>query len=196
VEDHFYNDDHGPIGINQKQNRYYKLRPLFWALIIIVDHQTSQERTQRVVHLLRTNFPTDLSAPISFKSILPKLDQGMFPGYDSDNLVTTTLSSAINFVMALELREQNAFPESLRDPSIVDERMEGSRNPTETAQSNGYTGPEIRGPSTGWVKLAEGEKVIPPATPLVFTERMRLGLPPPRSARHRRWIGKETQTPL
>ena len=196
IEDHFYNDDHGPIGINQKQNRYYKLRPLFRALIIIVDHQTSQERTQRVVHLLRTNFPTDLSAPISFKSILPKLDQEMFHGYDSDNLVTTTLSSTIDFVMALELREQNAFPESLRDPSIVDERMEGSRNPTETAQSNGYTGPEIRGPSTGWVKLAEGEKVIPPATPLVFTERMRLGLPPPRSARHRRWMGKETQPPL
>lgn len=191
IEDHSYNDDHGPIGINQKQNRYYKLRPLFRALIIIVDHQTSQERTQRVVHLLRTKLSPELSAPISFKSIQPKLDQGMFPGYNSDNLVTTTLSSAIDFVMALELREHNAFPESHRDPSIVDERMGGSGTNTEIAQSGGYTGPEIRGPSTGWVKLAEGEKVIPPVTPLVLAQRSCLGLPPPRVAHRRRLIKKE-----
>ncbi|CAD6587499.1 MAG: hypothetical protein ASARMPRED_003166 [Alectoria sarmentosa] len=195
MEDHSYNDDHGLIGINQKQNRYYKIRPLFRALVIIVDQQTSQERTQRV-YMLRTNLSPELSAPISFKSIQPKLVQGMFPGYDSDNLVTTTLSSAIDFVMALELREQNAFPESHRDPSVVDERMAGSRNPTEPAQSNGYTGPEIRGPSTGWVKLAEGETAIPPVTPLVLVERMRWKLGQPRSARFRRRIEKETQPPL
>ena len=47
----------------------------------------------------------------------------MFPGCASDNLITTTLSSAIDFVMALESRQQNAFPESHRDPDIVDERM-------------------------------------------------------------------------
>ena len=192
IEDHSYNNNHGPIGINQKQNEYYKLRPSFRALIIIVDHQTSQERAQRVVHLLRTNLSPELSAPISFKSIQPKLDQGMFQGYNSDNLVTTTLSSAIDFVMALELREQNAFPESHRDPSIVDERMGGSgTNNTEIAQSEGYTGPEIRGPSTGWVKLAEGEEVLPPVTPLVLTQRSRLGLPQPRVARRRRLVEKE-----
>ena len=38
MDDRLYNDDHGPIGINQKQHMYYKLRPLFRALIIIVDH--------------------------------------------------------------------------------------------------------------------------------------------------------------
>ena len=192
IEHHSYNNNHGPIGINQKQNEYYKLRPSFRALIIIVDHQTSQERAQRVVHLLRTNLSPELSAPISFKSIQPKLDQGMFPGYNSDNLVTTTLSSAIDFVMALELREQNAFPESHRDPSIVDEKMGGSgTNNTEIAQSEGYTGPEIRGPSTDWVKLAEGEEVIPPMTPVVLTQRSHLGLPPPRVARRRRLVEKE-----
>ena len=78
----------------------------------------------------------------------------MFPGHDSDNLVTTTLSSAVDFIMALELRQQNAFPESHRDPSIVDERMGDSKTSTEIARSQGYTGSEIRGPSTGWVKLA------------------------------------------
>ena len=189
IEDN--NEYHGPMGINQKQNRYYKVRPLFRALIIIVDHQTSQERAQRVVHLLRTNLPPGLSAPISFDGIQPKLDREMFPGYNSDDLVTTTLSSAIDFVMALELREQNAFPESHRDPSIVDERMGESGTITEIAQSRGYTGPEIRGPSTDWVKLAEGKEVITPVTPLVFEQRMRLGLPPPRSAYRRRLIEKE-----
>ena len=129
--------------------------------------------------------------PISFKSIQPKLNQEMFPGYKSDSLITTTLSSAIDFVMALESRQQNAFPESDRDPSIIDEMMGGSGHP-ETAQSEGYTGPEIRGPSTGWVKLAEGEKVIPPSTPLVRVQRSRLGLPlPAPSARHRRLIKRE-----
>lgn len=114
---------YGPIGIDQRQNRYYKLRPLFRALIIIVDPQTSQERTQRVVHLLRTNLPSKSNTPISFESIQPKLDQEMFPGCASDNLITTTRSSAIDYVMTLESRQQNAFPESHRDPNIVDEKM-------------------------------------------------------------------------
>ena len=191
-----YNDDHGPTEINQKQNEYYKLRPLFRALIIIVDHQTSQKGTQRIVHLLRTNLPPELSAPISFKSIQPKLDQEMFPGHNSDNLVTTTLSSAIDFVMALELREQNAFPESHRDPSIVDERIGGLGTNTEKAQRRGYTGPEIREPSTSWVKLAEGEKVMLPVTPLVLNKRCRPYVPPPWIAHHRRLIGEKKQLPL
>ena len=119
----------------------------------------------------------------------------MFPGYNSDNLVTTTLSSAIDFVIALELREQNAFPESHRDPSIVDERMGASGTNTEIAQTSGYTGPEFRGPSTGWVKLPEGEEVIPPVTPLVLC-RMSSGMPPPRVAHHRRMFGKDDQSPF
>lgn len=35
-------EDHGPLGINQEQNKYYKLRPLFRALIIIVDRNVSE----------------------------------------------------------------------------------------------------------------------------------------------------------
>ena len=120
----------------------------------------------------------------------------MFPGYDSDNLVTTTLLSAIDFVMALEIRERTASPESRRDPSIVDERMGDTSFITETIQSRGCVEPVIRGPSTGWVKLAEGEDAIPPATPLVWRERMRLGLGPPLSARRRKVNMKENQPPL
>ena len=99
--------------------------------------------------MLRTNFSSGLSARISFESIEPQLDQGFFPGYNDDRLITTTLSSAIDFIMALELREQNAFPENHRDPSIFDKRTVDSETNTELAQSRGYTGPEIRGPSSG-----------------------------------------------
>lgn len=188
IEDYSYNDDHGPIGINQKQNRYFKLRPLFRALIVIVDNQTSQEHSQRVVHLLLTKLPSESHTPISFESIQPKLDQGMFTGYNSDNLVTNTLSSAIDFIIALESRQQNAFPGFYRDPNVVDEKT----MKVDSAQSKDYTGPEIRGPSTGWVKLAEGEKVISPVTPRKWAQRSRLGLPlPPPSPRYRRLIQKE-----
>ena len=31
------------------------------------------------------------------------------------------------------------------------------------ANSHGYTGPEIQGSSTGWVRLAEGKDVLPPS---------------------------------
>lgn len=188
IEDHSYNPDLGPIGINELQNKYYKLRPLFRALIIIIDPQTSQKHAQRVVHLLRTNLPSEFSTPISFKNIQPKLDQGMFPGHDSDNIITTTLSSAIDFVMTLESRQQHAFPESHQDPSIVDEMLRSVGNAT----AGPYTGPAIRGPSTGWIKLPEGEKAIAPTTPLVFAQRSRLGLPlPPASGFYRRYIKHE-----
>ena len=189
IEDHSYNDEHGPIGINQKQNEYYQLRPLFRALIVIVHHQTSQKCAQRALHMLRTNIPSGLSTPISFQSIEPKLDQEMFPGYnnDNDNLIATTPSSAIDFIMALESREQNAFPESRRDPSIVDERMGNPGTYTEIAQSRGYTGSQIRGLSTGWVKLAEGEEAISQVTPVVWSQRSHSGLPlPPPSPYNRR----------
>ena len=119
----------------------------------------------------------------------------MFPGYNSDNPVTTTLSSAIDFVMALELREQNAFPESHRDPSIVDERIEDLGTNTEKAQCRGYTGSEIREPSTSWVKLAEGEKVMPPATPLVLNRRCRPDVQPPGLAHYRTLIEKKKSNP-
>ena len=53
----------------------------------------------------------------------------MFPRYNSDNLITTTLSSAIDFIIALKSRQQNAFLESNRDSSIIDKRIEDSRYP-------------------------------------------------------------------
>lgn len=55
-----------------------------------------------------------LGEPIIFKSISPKFQRDRFSRPESDNIVSTTLSAAIEFVMALEAREQTAFPERRR----------------------------------------------------------------------------------
>ena len=83
----------------------------------------------------------------------------------NNDLITTTLSAAIDLVTALELREEKAFPKNQRDPSVINERGADPGYHTREAKSTGYTGPEIRGPSSSWVKLAEGENVLPPLTP-------------------------------
>ena len=176
---------HGMIAINQEQNMHFKLQPIFRSLIILIDDHPSERVTETIVHLIRTNITSELSAPITFKDISPKFLQAQFPAPENANIVSTTLSAAIDFVMALQAREQTAFPERRRDPNIVD-RKGCSTSYMEKAVSRGYTGPEIQGPTTGFVKLAEGEEVLPPVTTLVMIQRMQAGLPNPRSARRRR----------
>ena len=90
---------------------------------MIIDNHASERSTEREVHLVRTDITSDLSAPITFESIEPKFDQDRLVGHRNTNVVTTTLSAAIDFVMALESREQAAFPERRRDPNIVDKRL-------------------------------------------------------------------------
>ena len=75
--------------------------------------------------------------------------------------------------MALESREHAAFPEKCWDSSTVDRRLGGSKSPMARARDEGYTGPEIREPTTGWVKLAEGEDVKLPMTPIAMAKRSR-----------------------
>lgn len=166
---------HGSIGINRKQNKYYKLRPLFRALIMIVDYHASSDAEQ-IVHLFGTGLSSGLSAPITFESIRPKLESEKSLGYHNNGLVTTTLSAAMDFVTALELREKKAFPKNQRDPSIIDERGADPGHYTRAARSMGYTGPEIQRTSSTWVKLAEGEDVLPPLTPEVIQMKHRLGM--------------------
>ena len=178
-------DNHGTTGVNVKQHMYYNILPTFRALIMIIDNHAGEKGSERVVHLVRTDIASELSAPITFSSIRPKFDDKWYFGHGDENVISTTLSAAIEFVMALESREQAAFPERRRDPSIVDEKM---GNPTERARLRGYTGPEIRGPSSGWVKLVEGEDVLPPVTTLVKVKRHRDGFPNPRLPQSRKMI--------
>ena len=99
------------LGINQEQHMYYKLQPIFRALIIITDDHTSEKNTERVVHLVRTNITSELSAPITFESIEPKFEQNQSFEHGNNNIVSTTLSVAIDFIIALDSCEQSVFPE-------------------------------------------------------------------------------------
>ena len=165
---------HGTLGINQEQYMHYKLQSIFRALIIVIDSHASEKSTETVVHLVRTNMTSELSAPITLESIRPQFEQNLFFGHENKNVVSTTLSAAIDFIMVLESREHAAFPEKCWDPSIVDRRLGDSKSPMERAREEGYTGPEIREPTTGWVKLAEGEDVKLPMTPLAIARKSRL----------------------
>ena len=162
---------HGSLGINQEQHMLYKVQSIFRALIIVIDGHVSEENTEMVVHLIRSNMTSELSAPITFESIRPQFEPHLSSGHENNDVISTTLSAAIDFVMALESREHAAFPENRWDPSIVDKRLGDSRSPMQRAKEMGYTGPEIGEPTTGWVKLAEGEDVKLPMTPLAIMKR-------------------------
>ena len=157
---------HGTIGINEEQHMHYKLQSIVRALIIIIDNYASEKIIEKVVQSVRINITSKLSAPINFESIKPNFEQDPFFGHR--NVVSTTLSASIDFIITLESREQTAFPERHRDPNTVDKWIRHSISHMERAKSHSYTGPDIQGPSTGWLKLAEGEDVLPPATPLVL----------------------------
>ena len=181
IQDRPYYPDHGPMGINSDQNTHYKLRPLFRALLLIADNNAKRNGIERVVQVIQTNL-AELSAPIDLSTIEPKIE------HDSrDGRVTTTLSAAYDFVVALELREQAAYPGKYRDPKVAEE-VTGLGSHTERAKFRGYSGLAIQGPSSCWVHLSEDEDVVPPVTPLVLSTRCHQGLPPPRMP----WARKST----
>ena len=168
---------------NATQHMHYQLQPLFRALIIIYNHSRHYDG-KPIVHIIRTGDTTGLSAPIIFENVEPVIDtaSGLSSDIPDDDMITTTLSSAIAFVMALESREQNAFiPEGLTDPGTLDEMLGSKAGRDEFACELGYTGPEIQGPSTDWIKLAEGEEMAPPATLQALFARRSAGLGPGQS---------------
>ena len=170
--------------INDEQHLHYQLRPLFRSLIIVVDDCASDGAAEMIIHLIRTNISSRLKAPISVENIRPRLKHNTIFENINDNMITT-LSAAINFVMALNKREQRAYPENYRDPNIRDEGLGDSRSYMEIATSQGYTGPEIRDPSSDWIELAEGEDLIALVTPYVVQRRNKAGLPSPCLASRR-----------
>ena len=166
---------------NKEQHMHYKLQPLFRALIVVYDHYASNGKEEPVVHLVRTGDTAGLSAPIKFENVKPVLNTALFPTSDlpAEDTITTTLSSAMCFVLALESREERAFPKnSPRDPTLLDETIGRKELRDELAQKLGYTGPEIQGPSTNWIELAEGEEVAPPATWQAQLARRNAGIDP------------------
>ena len=136
-----------------------------------------------------------MSALITFESIRPKY----YTSDDDDTkVVITTLSAAIAFLVALEVRERIAFPGRQRDLSVLDRTMNPyPRSLTEIAKSRGYTGPESQGLSTSRVKLEERGDVLPPVTPMVYRKRRDAGLGPPvfpTFVNKRKLAGNDSQT--
>ncbi|KAG4430118.1 hypothetical protein IFR05_014402 [Cadophora sp. M221] len=130
---------HGKI--NTLRSEYFKIRPLFRALIIILENPNFSDAPNQEVLLVRTGAEDGLSAPIDFEALSGK-------GNDS---VTVTLETALRFVIQLHEREAAAFPET--EHSYVHDMRHGNRE--RQAALIGYTGPEVNGPSTGWIEDGE-----------------------------------------
>lgn len=94
-----------------KDHRLHILQPLFRALIIIVCSQSYKNEDSKTIGrlpvlLVRKGVEDGLSAPITFESIIDKIDE--YAGEDGD-AVRTTLETAIDFVMCLEARKAAVF---------------------------------------------------------------------------------------
>ncbi|KAI0008462.1 hypothetical protein F4779DRAFT_586939 [Xylariaceae sp. FL0662B] len=90
-----------------RDNRLHVLQPLFQALLIIVcseDYHNEDSKTvgRLPVFLVRTGIEDGLSAPITFETIADKIDGD---AGEAENIVKTTLETAVDFVISLEARE-------------------------------------------------------------------------------------------
>ncbi|KAH9223962.1 hypothetical protein DL95DRAFT_517257 [Leptodontidium sp. 2 PMI_412] len=135
-DDRYHLQYHGYI--NKQQSEYFNIRPLFRALIIILEKPNFSDAPNQDVLLVRTGVEDGLSAPIDFETLAGK-------GNDS---VTVTLQTALRFVIQLDERESAAFPDT--ENSLACDRRHGNRE--QLAKLIGYTGPEVIGPSTGWIE--------------------------------------------
>lgn len=98
-------DDHHIV----KDHQNYVLQPLFEALVLIIDPGDWKGEDSNLIGRLpatmaRTGVESGLSSPITFESIVDKIDE-----YLGETAVKTTLETAITFVMELEAREIKAF---------------------------------------------------------------------------------------
>ncbi|KAI1195841.1 hypothetical protein F5X97DRAFT_335041 [Nemania serpens] len=94
-----------------EENQFSIIQPLFRAILIVVsswDYQLEDSGTIGTIpaHLVLTGITDGLSAPITFESILGKIDTDIG---DTPGTVKTTLETAVDFVMGLEDREAAAF---------------------------------------------------------------------------------------
>ncbi|KAH8905277.1 hypothetical protein BR93DRAFT_777424 [Coniochaeta sp. PMI_546] len=93
-----------------KDHQVYQIRPLFRALLIIVDSKNYHLEDSKTVgdmrvSLVRTGIEDGLSAPITFDIIQ---QQAETEATDNLDIITTTLRVAIDFVIALEDQERGA----------------------------------------------------------------------------------------
>lgn len=146
--------------------KYYSLRPLFRAVIIVIrgrDYGNCKRISkieQMPVMVILTGHTAGLSAPISFDQMADKAD---VVEYEDGQAASTTLETAVNFMMALEAREEAAFGEQ-PDPVASTAYPDGPDLYNEMwfpayAREMGWGGwdehPVFTGPSSRWVSLVK-----------------------------------------
>jgi hypothetical protein len=110
----------------------YSLRPLYHAIVVIIDHLNRREpesdgfislrklAQHQTVLVARTGIEEGLSAPISFESLKPQ----SLPLERSDvitqgvDVVRVSLAAAVQFIVSLEVREDLASPKTNNELSL------------------------------------------------------------------------------
>ncbi|KAL9099972.1 MAG: hypothetical protein Q9163_004598 [Psora crenata] len=112
----------------------YNIHPLYKAIMLLIDRfeidfqsdadnlfRLEDGAQQQTVLIVRTGLEASLSAPISFDSLraesLP-LDRSDVDGHPMIDIVRTSLTTAVRFVLDLERREAIASPESVQDGAL------------------------------------------------------------------------------
>ena len=114
--------------------RRHDIHPLYKAIILLIDRyeidfqsdldglfSLEDAAQQQTVLIVRTGLEASLSAPISFDSLraesLP-LDRSDVDGQPMIDIVRTSLTTAVRFILDLEKREIIAYPESVQDCAL------------------------------------------------------------------------------
>lgn len=181
--------------------RRYDIHPLYKAIILLMDRyeidfqsdlaglfSLEDAAQQQSVLIVRTGLEAGLSARISFASLraesLP-LDRSDVDGQPVIDIVRTSLTTAVRFVLDLEKRERMAHPESAqdcaRDPCIDPESpiraVDGSarRKPEtwadaliEAAEKHGYDDDPYTRASIRRVQAAMGGENFGELIPMPF----------------------------
>ncbi|KAE8444355.1 hypothetical protein EG329_000665 [Mollisiaceae sp. DMI_Dod_QoI] len=146
------------FSLDIEDHQYYKLRPLFRALIVFVDNPSSR-RQELLVKLIRTGFTEGLSAPIDFSSINPEIRSQNEDG----TVVTVPVQAAIRFVMELDERERRALPDKLDEEgqeAMRIERLEDMR----IDNNEPSLGEDLTGPPSTWLDQSKLDVVVVPQT--------------------------------
>jgi hypothetical protein len=143
----------GHLIYNYEQRQFYKIKPLFQALIIIIEGETksgctAEETAKLEVSLVRTGVTTGLSGPISFSR---------FGKGDEVSCVTVSLEEAVRFVMDLDEREENLNPRE-HDLTVLDENI--NEYAEIARRCDRLTDEDLLGPSTGWITPVHTEKEV------------------------------------
>ncbi|CZR68560.1 uncharacterized protein PAC_18459 [Phialocephala subalpina] len=118
------------------QPQYHKLKPLYRALLMVIEEETEINGEKTLVKLVRIGVTVGLSAPINFEEF----------GKPNEDVITLTLEQALDLVIRLENKVEEAFPR--QDITILHRHL----GATPSLKNSGYTDKPIVGPSSDWFK--------------------------------------------